>query len=208
MRPDTGHFPRESLPAGNAVLEAVPSAGLEIRLYDPSRQAQNWTEFMRPDQCAVLFRDRSTSTPLSPEGKPYSAVTEYTCLLFDRLDAAQRFSEIKVRDLPSLVCEIFDSAGRVNPPLLVISHPNYEGDEDSGPASSRRRKLIVAGLLAAGAALFSLNLWGESILATFLASNCVLFGLRFLYWEYAVRHRERERRRRVEAHRRIECGDA
>lgn len=81
--PDTGHLPAESLPAGNAVPEAVPSAGHAIRLYDPNRQAQNWTEVMRPDQCAVLFRDLATSTPLSPEGKPYRADTEYTCLLFD-----------------------------------------------------------------------------------------------------------------------------
>jgi hypothetical protein len=45
-------------------------------------------------------------------------------------------------------------------------------------------------------------------MATFLGSNCVLFGLRFLYWEYAVKHREHDRRRRLEAHRRIERGDA
>jgi len=162
---------------------------------------------MRPDQCAVLFKDGATGAPLSPQGKPYHADNECTCLLFDHLDIAQRFCETRVRHLPSLVCEIFNSEGRAKPPLLVITHPDCQSD-DSGPAASRRRKLIVAALLAAGTALFSVNLWGESILATFLASNCVLFGLRFLYWEYAVKSREPERRRRLEAHRRIERSDA
>jgi hypothetical protein len=65
----------------------------------------------------------------------------------------------------------------------VITHPDYEKDDDSGLASSKRRKLIVAMVLTAGAALFAVNFWGESILATFLATNCVLFGLRFVYRE-------------------------
>jgi hypothetical protein len=113
-----------------------------------------------------------------------------------------------VKALPSLCCEVFNFEGRAKPPLLVVIHPDYESDDDSGPAASRRRKLIVAGLFIAGAALFSINLRGESIMATFLGSNCLLFGLRFLYWEYAVKHREQDRRRRLEAHRRIERGDA
>ena len=78
-------------------------------------------------------------------------------------------------------CEVFNWEGRAKPPLLVITHPDYESDDDSGPSSSGRRKVIVAGLFAAGAALLSMNLWRESILATFLASNCLLFGPRFLY---------------------------
>ena len=198
--PHPSHKPAEPLPPARP--------GLGILLYDPSRKPQNWTDFMRPDQCAVLFKDGVTSAPLSPQGKPYRADTEWTCLLFDSLEIAQCFCETTVRHLPSLVCEIFDSEGRARPPLLVITHPHYKSHDDSGPTSSRRRKLIVAALLAAGAALFLVNLWGENTLATFLASNCVLFGLRFLYWEYAVKNREQQRRGRLEAHRRIERGDA
>jgi hypothetical protein len=184
------------------------SLGLEVLLYDPKRKPQNWTDFMRPNQCAVLFKDRVNSAPRSPQAKPYHADTECTCLLFDHVETAQRFCETTVKELPSLVCEILNSEGRAKPPLLVITHPDYKSDDESGPASSRQRKLIVAGLLAATAVLFSVNLWRESILATFLASNCVLFGLRFLYWEYAVKNREQERRLRLEAHRRMERSDA
>ena len=157
---------------------------------------------------AQFFLKTGSSVPLSPKGRPYSASADCTCVLFDDLDAAQRFCETKVKELPSLICEIFNSEGRAKPPLLVITHPDYESDDDSGAASSRRRKLIVAALFAAGAALFSINFRGENTLATILASNCVLFGLRFLYWEFAVKHREQDRRRRLEAHRRVERGDA
>jgi len=174
----------------------------------PTANRRTGLDFMRPDQCAVLSKDRATSAPLSPLGNPYADGIECTCLLFDRLDAAQRFCETRVADRPSLICEDFNSEGRAQPPLLVITHPDYASDDDSGPTSSRRRKLIATRLFAVGAALFSINLWGENTLATFLASNCVLFGLRFLYWEYAVKHREQERRHRLEAHGRIERGDA
>lgn len=198
--------PRPSQMPGESPPPTSP--GLEILLYDPNRKPQNWTDFMRPDQCAVLFKDGLTSAPRSPQAKPYRADTECMCLLFDHLEIAQCFCETTVSRFPSLVCEIFDSEGRAKPPLLVITHPDYKDRDDSGPASSKRRKLILAALLAVGAALFAVNLWGENTLATFLASNCVLFGLRFLYWEYAVKNREQERRGRLEAHRRIERGDA
>jgi len=34
-----------------------------------------------------------------------------------------------------------------------------------------------------------------------------LTGLRFLYWDFAMKHRERERLKRLEAHRLMERGD-
>jgi hypothetical protein len=210
--PETGPEPTrvlgETRPSCSSDPECATNEGLEIRLYDPNRKPQNWTDCMRPNQCAVLLKDRTTSTPLSPEGRPYPSVTDCTCLLFDGLDVAQRFCETKVKALPFLCCEVFNSEGRAKPPLLVITHPDYQRDDDSGPASSRRRMVLAALLLAGAAGLFSINLRGESIMATLLASNCALLGLRFLYWEYAVKHREQDRLRRLEAHRRIERGDA
>jgi hypothetical protein len=32
--------------------------------------------------------------------------------------------------------------------------------------------------------------------------------MRFLYWDFGVKHKERERQKRLEAHRRLELGDA
>ena len=48
----------------------------------------------------------------------------------------------------------------------------------------------------------------ELVLPTFLAFTCILTGLRFLYWDFGVKNRERERQRRLEAHRRKERGSA
>jgi hypothetical protein len=44
------------------------------------------------------------------------------------------------------------------------------------------------------------------ILPTFLAFNCILAALRFLYWDFGLKLRERERQQRLEAHRQLERG--
>jgi hypothetical protein len=46
------------------------------------------------------------------------------------------------------------------------------------------------------------------ILPTFLAFNGILAGLRWLDWEVGVKHREQQRRKGLNAHRKMERGDA
>jgi hypothetical protein len=41
-------------------------------------------------------------------------------------------------------------------------------------------------------------------LATLIAFNCVIAALRLLHWHFGVKHAERERRRRLEIHRKTE----
>lgn len=48
----------------------------------------------------------------------------------------------------------------------------------------------------------------QLILPTFLAFNFILLALRFLYWDFGVKHRERGRQQRLEAHRLREGGHA
>jgi hypothetical protein len=128
--------------------------------------------------------------------------------MFKCLDAAQRYCEAKVQALPHLRCEIYDAQGLAHPPLLVIVHPDYQRKEDSGSQSSRRMKLIAGGLLLTSASLFWIGRRKSSDLAIFLAINCIFAALRFVYWDFGVKHRERERRRRLEEHRKMERGDA
>ena len=45
--------------------------GIEVKLYDPNRQPAQWTEILLPTQCAVIFKDVTTSAPLSPAGEPW-----------------------------------------------------------------------------------------------------------------------------------------
>ena len=182
---------------------ACVSDALEIRLFDPRRDPRDWTDVIGPTQCAVFVKDRATSTSLALDGKPYKDPDETTCLVFDRIDTAQRFCQAKVLALAHLRCEIYDAEGLAYPPLLVIIHPDFQHEEDSGSFWSRRRKLIAAILLLMAPPLIWLDVRRSStlILPTFLAFNCILLALRFLYWDFGVKHRERERERRLAAHR-------
>jgi hypothetical protein len=184
--------------------------GIEILLYDRRRKPSDWTEVIGPTQCAVLLKGHKSSVPLSPAGQPFAKREDATCLLFDRLDTAQKFCEAKVLALPHVSCEILNAQGRALPPLMVITHPDYVNDNDYGSSWSRRRKLIAVCLLLISGPLFWLD-WRRQatlILPTFLGFNCILLAMRFLYWDFGARHREQERLKRVEAHRRLELGDA
>jgi hypothetical protein len=182
----------------------------EIRLFDSRRDPRDWTDLIRPTQCVVFLKDRTTSTSLTPDGKPYARPADTTCLVFDRVDAAQQFCEMKVQALPYLRCEIYDAQGLAHPPLLVIVHPNFQHQEDSDSFWSRRRKLIALVLFLMAPPLIWIDMRRANtlILPTFLAFSCILAGLRFLYWDFGVKHREQERQRRLEAHRQMERGDA
>jgi len=165
---------------------------------------------MRPTQCAVFLKHRATSAPLGPDGQPFPTATDTTCIVFDRVDEAQRFCEEKVAALPHLRCEIFDAHGLARRPLLVVVHPDVQRQEQAGSYWSRRRKLIAGVFCLISVPLFW---WGvhssnSSDIAIFLAINCVFVALRFVYRDAGTRHRERDRRRRLELHRKLERGDA
>ncbi len=184
--------------------------GIEIRLFDPKRDPRDWTDIVRPDQCAVFFKDRTTSASVDANGKRYSATLATTCFLYSHIDNAIQFCEAKVRALPDVRCEIYDSEGLAHPPLIVIIHPDFQDQEDGGSFWSRRRKLIALALFLISPPLIWLDVrrHSELILPTFLAFNCILLALRFLYWDFGVKHRERTRQQRLETHRLRETSGA
>jgi len=59
--------------------------GTEIQLFDPRRNPWDWTDLIRPTECAVLLKDRRTSAPRAPEGRPFLKPAETTCLVFAHL---------------------------------------------------------------------------------------------------------------------------
>ena len=184
--------------------------GTEIRLFDPRRNPQDWTDLMRPTECAVFLKDRTTSISLAPDGQAYPSPTQVTCIVFNRLNAAQRFCEAKVQTLPQLRCEIYDAQGLAHPPIAVILHPEFQRREEAGPIWSRRRKLGAGALSLISLPLFWMGIWSSNSrdLAIFLGINCILVALRFLYWDFGLKHSERERHKRLEDHRKMERGDA
>jgi hypothetical protein len=184
--------------------------GTEIRLFDPRRDPREWTDLIRPTECAVFLKDRTTSTPLTLEAQPYPSPAEVTCIVFHSLDAAQQFCEAKVQALPQLRCEIYDAQGLARRPLAVILHPESQRKEDGGPVWSRRRKWMAGTLFLISLPLFLLGMRGSNSgdLAIFLGINCILLALRFLYWDFGLKHSERQRLKRVEDRRKMERGDA
>ena len=184
--------------------------GTEIRLFDPRRTPRDWTELIRPTQYAVFLKNREDCTSLAPGGQLYPNPDDNSCVVFNRLDAAQRFCEAKVEALPDVRCEIYDAQGLAHAPLLVIVHPNFQRKEESSSFWWRRRKLLAAIFILLSVPLLWIGTRGSNFsdVATFLAFNCILLALRFLYWDFGLRHREREAWKRLEAHRKIERGDA
>lgn len=180
--------------------------GTEVRLYDLKREPPEWTGIVLGTQCAVFLSDISTSEPLSREGKPFPNAAEATCLVFDSLDAAQRFCQSTVDEHPNVRCEVFDSQGRAHPPMLVVIHPSQQRLDHPGAAWSRRRKRIAALLLTGAVPMFWIG-WrsrGAMILPTFLGISMMLIALRFLHWDFGLKHAQREREKRLEEHRRRE----
>jgi len=184
--------------------------GTEIRLFDPRRKPRDWTGLIGPTECAVFLKDRTTSDPRATDGQPFPKPVETTCIVFDQFEGARRFCKAKVQALPQLRCEIYDAQGLAHPPLLVIVHADHQQKEDSSSFSSRIRKLIAVGLFLISGPLIWMDISRGSILMlpTFLSLNCILGGLRFLYWDFAVKYREQERRNRLDAHRKMEQGAA
>ena len=184
--------------------------GAEIRLYDLKRKPQDWTELIGRTDCAVFLKNRTDSTALAPDGRPFPDPSVASCLVFHSLDAAQQFCEAKARDLPHVRCEIYDAEGPAQRPLLVIVHPEFQGNEESGRTTSRRRKGIMIVLVLAAIPLFwigSLN-WNSSDIAIFFGINCLVLALRFLYWDAGAKASERKRLARLKSHRERERSNA
>jgi hypothetical protein len=184
--------------------------GTEIRLYDPKRKPQDWTDLIDPADCVVFLKDRADSTSLAPHGRPYPKPSDETCVVFRSLEAAQQFGEAIVEHLPHVRCEIYDAEGPANRPLLVIVHPEFRSSEESGPIGSRHRRLMMFVLVLSSIPLFWLGAHGTSSsdLAIFFGINCLLLALRFLYWDAGWKASERKRLARLESHRKLERGDA
>jgi hypothetical protein len=184
--------------------------GAEIRLFDPRRNRQNWTDLIARTDCAVFLKNRMDSTSLAPDGRPFARPADVTCVVFHSVDAARRYCEAKVRDLPQVRCEIYDADGPAHPPLLVILHPEFQQKEHSGSLWSRRRKLIMVVLILLSVPLFWFGARGSnaSDVAIFMGINCLVLAMRFLYWDVGLKQSERKRSERLESHRERERDDA
>ena len=178
------------------------SSGQEIKIYDDTRDARFWYQLMKPTECAVLLTFQNTTTPLSPDGARYSNSNNATCILFERFEDARKFCELKVQQYPFMHCEIFDSAGRAKPPLLIVMHPSLEKRDEGSDSSKHKRRIIAFCLVLSACVLFWID-WrvkGVWVVPTFLGINMILAALRILHFNLWSSNNDEEREERVIAH--------
>jgi hypothetical protein len=174
-----------------------------LRLHDPGRRPASWTEIIQPRQFAVFAKNLDTGAPSDPDGRPFADSAHVACYVFDSLDEARDFSEHAVQRVPAVQFEIFDAAGRANPPLITVVHPSRGGVAETDPAVIRRRRLIAWTLIILALPTlilaYSLRDGGHQIFAGFVGLNMLVAAGRLLWFNLAVRETEQVRRQRLAA---------
>ena len=173
---------------------------IQLRLYDRSRTPNSWTEIIRPGQFVAFAKTIDTGAPCDAQGRSFAMVEDATCLLFDSLGDAEAFCREQVVRATNVRFEIFDSAGRVQPPLLVIVHPSRRQQLEGNSRGMRlRTQGAVALFIVAG-----LSFWydfrhgpGMQFFPTLLGINLVVVALRLLQLNGSYAHAERVRQRRL-----------
>ncbi len=171
-----------------------------LRLHDPDRRPPSWTGIVRPGQFAVFSKFIDTGGPCDAQGRPFDSTDDATCLVFDRLADARAFTESRVQDAPAVRFEIFDSASRAQPPILVVVHPSRASTLDANPRGMRIRK-YAAGALALGALpLFWFDYTtsdGRLIFPTVIGINMLIIAARLVQLNASYADAERRRLARL-----------
>lgn len=161
-------------------------------------------EIVRPGQVAVFAKDLDSGAPCDTDGRPFADAAQATCVIFDSLSAAQAFAEATLAKAPGMRLDIFDAAGRANPPLVTLLHPSRARDADTHPRVLRKRQIIAWALIAAGIPLIVFAYLEherrEIILPAFLGINMLLAAGRLLWFNLGIRETERARRERLRRH--------
>jgi hypothetical protein len=176
---------------------------LSLRLFDPDRDPTSWTEIVRPGQYVAFAKTIDTGASCDAEGRPFLAVEEATCLLFENLAEAETFCRQQAELAPDVRFEVFDSTGRANPPLLVIVHPSKVARLEGNPHGMRIRSLVAAILLIVAALSFWYNFRnGPSfqVFPTLLGINLVVVAARLFQLNKSYAHAERVRKERLAEH--------
>jgi len=171
----------------------------ELKLYERTRRPSNWTEVIRPGEFAVFAKHVENGETLDGEGRPFASVTDATCLVFESLEAAERFARAQVERHPSLRLEIFDAEGRRHPPLLVVVQSRHDRKLPAHPWNLRWRSRIAAVLVLVAAPLLWFDLWqseGRLIYPTFIGINLIVAAMRLWHLNWCARTAERARQER------------
>lgn len=169
-----------------------------VRLYDASRRPHDWMEIIEPGQYAVFASLLDGGAPAGTDGI-LTTHEAATCVIVDSPAEAEALCRHCVERQPAVRFDIFDSAGRGRPPLLTVVHPSRESSLE-GHVSSRRRNVVIAGVLMAAAPVLFWIDWrsdGLLIYPTLAGFNALLFAGRLLQLNAAAISAERARAERA-----------
>src|SRR3954464_4523133 len=103
----------------------------ELRLYDPQRRPPNWMAHIHEGEYALFFKDADSGQELKADGTPVQHPEDSTCSITDSLDQALEFAQLRVDASPRPRCDIYDHAGKGNPPLASVVHQDHKGQENT-----------------------------------------------------------------------------
>ena len=180
----------------------------QVLLYDPTRVPREWMGLVRPGQYAVFLTDVESSAPLTADGLPVNSASEYFCLLFDSLADAERYGREQVKKIRRLRCEVFDSAGRANPPIAVFVNDEFAHTLDS---EAKGQRLVRWGFVAIAVSvpLFwyaRRNDAGVVWWPVLAGINLVFAGLRLIQWGHGLKEEIRYRKKEAAMRRRGNTG--
>ena len=170
----------------------------EIKVYDDSRKPPDWNALLSTGECAVFLKQAASHVPLTPDGSA-TGYKDAVVLLFDSLVEARDYCQAKVLEHPEMCCDVFDSAGRAKPPLLIIAHPRVLQKDGYSSRSTRRRNLLAATLLLLAPVCFWWD-WRSQwtlVLPTLLGINMILGVGRILWWNASRKDHLRDHTQRI-----------
>jgi len=176
---------------------------IALKLFDWRRTPSSWTEIIRPGHYVAFAKLLVTGAPCDAEGRPFPAIEDATCLLFEGLAEAETFCRQQVDRAPDVRFEIFDSTGRANPALLVIVHPAKAGAIEGNPTGMRLRSWFAIILLIVAAMSFWYNFRNGlriQIFPTLIGINLVVVAVRLFQLNRSYVHAERMRKERLAEH--------
>jgi hypothetical protein len=155
---------------------------------------------MGPGQFVAFAKHVDSGASCDADGQPFAAAADATCVVFDSLDEACRFCDERVRAVPSIGFEVFDSAGRLNPPLLVIVNPARQHVLAGNVRAQRIRKYAAVVLALGALPLFWFDYAtdrGVLVLPTIIGINMLVAAARLMQINSGVKESERVRKERL-----------
>src|SRR6476659_8607147 len=178
----------------------LPGSMQAIRLYDPARVPENWRDIIRPGQFAAFAADVVSGAACDDEGEPFASSDAVTCLIFDSLQEAETLCRERVARHPQLRFDIFDAAGRTQPPIITVVHESRSERLEGNRGSRRLSNVFAACLLALAPVLIWFD-WsrhdGLLIVPTVVAINCIVFAARIVFLNLTYVSIERAGRQRL-----------